>query len=76
MPFRVGGLTPDQLAFVPEVEAGVAVAELAELESPPLADLDSLFVPDLALVSVPVFFSAAADSEAELLPPVELPFAA
>jgi len=55
-----------------EALAGAEVVELAEPDSPLLALFDSVFVSVLA--SVPVFFSAGADSEAELLAPEELPF--
>jgi len=59
--------------------AGAVVAELDEPDSPLLDDFDSVFdsvfAPDSDLASLPVFFSAGADSLAELLLSEELPFA-
>ena len=52
--------------------AGAEVVELADPDSPALALFDSVF--DSVLASVPVFFSAGADSEAVLLDPDELLF--
>lgn len=67
------------LTAVLEAGAGVDVAELDEPDSLPLDVFDSVFdsvlAPDSDLPSVPVFFSAGADSVAELLPSEELPFA-
>ena len=68
------------LAAVLEAGAEVDVEELDEPDSPPLAffdsDFDSDLAPDSDLASAPVFFSAGADSVAELLASEELPFAA
>jgi hypothetical protein len=57
-----------------EALAGADVVELAEPDSPPLALFDSAF--DSVLASAPVFFSAGADSVAELLASEELLLAA
>jgi hypothetical protein len=54
------------LAALPEAVAGADFAELVELDSPLLAAFVSDFVS--VLVSLPDFFSAGADSDAEPLP--------
>jgi len=81
-PLSYGGAVQCHLVPAPEGLAGADVVELDEPDSPPLAFFDSVFDSDFeslfdsVLVSLPVFFSAAADSEAELLPSEELLFAA
>jgi hypothetical protein len=67
------GAAERHLAGVPEAAAGADAVELDELDSLPLADFDSVF--DSALVSLPVFFSAGAESEAEPPPDPELELA-
>ena len=79
-PLSYGGAAACHLAAVPEAGAGADVVELDEPDSPPLADFDSVFdsvlAPDSVLASAPVFFSAGADSAADLLPLEEPLFAA
>jgi hypothetical protein len=65
--------TERHLAGVPEAAAGADAVELDEPDSPLDADFDSVF--DSVLVSVPVFFSAGADSDAEPPPDPELELA-
>lgn len=85
-PLSYGSKAACHLVPVPDGAAGAEDAELDEPESPLLvvfdSDFDSVLASDPVLeldsvfVSGPVFFSADADSVAELLPSDELLLAA
>jgi hypothetical protein len=77
-PLSYGNAAARHLVSAPEALAGAEVVELDEPDSPLLEPFDSGFDSVFAsvLVSLPDFFSADAESVAELLLSEELPLAA